>query len=77
MRNSKQTHTAANSEQTTLKANEAGSLDVPIPKEADRIALTNMFKAIAEYGRRVRLRRLAEAAPLIPETSKKCEEKVS
>ncbi|WKZ52718.1 MAG: hypothetical protein QY329_08240 [Anaerolineales bacterium] len=27
--------------------------------DADRIALTSMFKAIAEYGRRVRLRRLA------------------
>jgi hypothetical protein len=30
------------------------------PTEADRIALTNMFKAIAEYGRKVRLRKLAE-----------------
>ncbi|MFZ5902729.1 MAG: hypothetical protein ACOYZ8_04175 [Chloroflexota bacterium] len=77
MRNSKQTHATANSEQATLNANEAGSLDVPIPTEADRIALTNMFKAIAEYGRRVRLRRLAEADPLIPEISKKSEEKVS
>jgi len=27
--------------------------------DADRIALTNMFKAIAEYGRKVRLRRQA------------------
>jgi hypothetical protein len=30
------------------------------PLEADRIALTNMFKAIAEYGRKVRLRRQFE-----------------
>ena len=30
------------------------------PTEADRIALANMFKAIAEYGRKVRLRRQAE-----------------
>lgn len=30
------------------------------PTEADRIALTNMFKAIAEFGRKVRLRRQAE-----------------
>jgi len=77
MRNPKRTHPAANSEQTTLKQNEADNPDVPIPMEADRIALTNMFKAIAEYGRRVRLRRQAEAAPLIPEISKKSEEKVS
>jgi|WetSurMetagenome_2_1015567.scaffolds.fasta_scaffold10698_4 hypothetical protein len=28
--------------------------------DADRIALNNMFRAIAEYGRKVRLRRLAE-----------------
>jgi hypothetical protein len=28
--------------------------------EADRIALTNMFRAIAEYGRRIRQRREAE-----------------
>lgn len=27
------------------------------PTEADHIALKNMFKAIAEYGRRIRLRR--------------------
>ncbi|MBI5954869.1 MAG: hypothetical protein HY865_24685 [Chloroflexi bacterium] len=26
------------------------------PTEADRIALTNMFRAIAEYGRRIRQR---------------------
>jgi hypothetical protein len=32
----------------------------PPPTEADRIALTNMFKAIAEYGRKVRQRRQAE-----------------
>jgi hypothetical protein len=27
------------------------------PTDADRIALTNMFRAIAEYGRRIRQRR--------------------
>jgi hypothetical protein len=32
------------------------------PTEADRIALNNMFRAIAEYGRKVRLRRLAESS---------------
>lgn len=32
---------------------------VPSQTDVDRIALNNMFKAIAEYGRRVRLRRLA------------------
>jgi hypothetical protein len=43
------------------------------PTEADRIALTNMFKAIAGYGRKVRLRRLAECErvdleePVMPE----------
>jgi hypothetical protein len=31
------------------------------PTEADRIALTNMFRAIAEYGRRVRQRRESES----------------
>jgi len=30
------------------------------PTEADHIALNNMFKAIAEYGRKMRLRRQAE-----------------
>ena len=30
--------------------------------EADRIALNNMFRAIAEYGRKVRLRRQAECS---------------
>jgi hypothetical protein len=30
------------------------------PTEADRIALNKMFKAIAEYGRRVRLKKQAE-----------------
>ncbi len=29
----------------------------PLPSTADRIALTNMFKDIAEYGRKVRQRR--------------------
>ncbi len=38
------------------------------PTDADRIALTNMFKAIAEYGRRVRLRKQAECD--IPEQEK-------
>ncbi len=38
------------------------------PTDADRIALTNMFKAIAEYGRTVRLRRQAECG--IPEQEK-------
>ena len=28
-------------------------------READRIALNNMFRALAEYGRKVRLRRQA------------------
>ncbi len=32
---------------------------VPSQTDTDRIALTRMFKAIAEYGRQVRLRRLA------------------
>jgi hypothetical protein len=36
-------------------------MQFPPPTEADRIALTNMFRAIAEYGRRIRLRKLAEA----------------
>jgi len=34
----------------------------PLPSESDRIALIQMFKAIAEYGRRVRQRRATEAA---------------
>lgn len=33
----------------------------PLPNEADRIALTNMFKAIAEYGHKVRQRRQAQS----------------
>jgi hypothetical protein len=36
-------------------------MQFPPPTESDRIILTNMFKAIAEYGRRIRLRKLAEA----------------
>lgn len=32
------------------------------PADADRTALIQMFKAIAEYGRRVRQRRATEAA---------------
>ena len=31
------------------------------PLDVDRIALTNMFKAIAEYGRKVRQSRQAES----------------
>jgi len=34
--------------------------DLP-PTEADRIALNKMFKAIAEYGRSVRLRKQAQS----------------
>jgi hypothetical protein len=41
------------------------------PTEADRIALTNMFKVIAAYGRSVRLRKLAECE--IPEQGKPME----
>jgi hypothetical protein len=38
--------------------------------EADRIALNNMWRAIAEYGRKIRLRRLAESpAPTCEEAS--------
>jgi hypothetical protein len=36
--------------------------------EANRIALRKMFKAIAEYGREVRLRRLANGGAPIQET---------
>ncbi len=39
------------------------------PMEANRIALRKMFKAIAEYGREVRLRRLANGGAPIQETS--------
>jgi len=35
-------------------------LETTPPPEADRVALTNMFKAIAEYGRKVRLRQQVE-----------------
>jgi hypothetical protein len=35
------------------------------PNDVDRTALLRMFKAIAEYGRRVRLRRQAQG-PLVP-----------
>lgn len=35
--------------------------------EADRIALTNMFKAIAAYGRKVRLRRQLECEKVVPQ----------
>ncbi len=35
--------------------------------EADRIALSKMFKAIAEYGRKVRLHRQAECAKNLEE----------
>ncbi len=37
------------------------------PLEADRIALRRMFKAIAEYGRQMRLRRLSNGGELIRE----------
>jgi len=40
--------------------------------EADRIALNNMFRAIAEYGHKVRLRRQAEIR--ISETEGVCAE---
>lgn len=36
-------------------------LNTDQPADADRIALTNMFKAIAEYGRKARQRRQAES----------------
>jgi len=35
--------------------------------EADRIALRRMFRAIADYGRQVRLRRQSDGEALIPE----------
>ncbi|MBL8079960.1 MAG: hypothetical protein JNM55_18475 [Anaerolineales bacterium] len=38
------------------------------PMEANRIALRKMFKAIAEYGREVRLRRQANGGALIQES---------
>ena len=38
------------------------------PMEANRIALRRMFKAIAEYGREVRLRRLANGGAPTQET---------
>jgi hypothetical protein len=41
------------------------------PNEADRVALNKMFKAIAEYGRRVRLKKQAECE--IPEQEKPME----
>ena len=34
------------------------------PTDADRIELANLFKAIAEFGHRVRQRRLAEAGQM-------------
>jgi hypothetical protein len=46
-------------------------LPTPSPTEADRVALNKMFKAIAEYGRRVRLRKQAEFE--IPEQEKPME----
>ena len=46
-------------------------LPTPSPTEADRVALNKMFKAIAEYGRRVRLRKQAECE--IPEQEKPME----
>jgi hypothetical protein len=39
----------------------------PSPSEADRIALNKMFKAIAEYGRKVRLRKQTDRGSVIQE----------
>ena len=39
----------------------------PSPTEADRIALNKMFKAIAEYGRKVRLRKQTDGGSVIQE----------
>ena len=39
----------------------------PSPTEADRIALNKMFKAIAEYGRKVRLRKQTDGGLAIQE----------
>jgi hypothetical protein len=36
-------------------------LSSPIPTEEERIALVKMFKAIAEYGRKIRLQQQAKA----------------
>lgn len=44
-------------------------LSSPIPPEEERIALIKTFKAIAEYGRKVRLRRQAEAQNSIEQES--------
>jgi hypothetical protein len=47
----------------------------PTPStEADRIALSKMFKAIAEYGRKIRLRRHAEEVTNMEELGSKPEE---
>jgi len=42
----------------------------PSPTEADRIALNKMFKAIAEYGRKVRLRKQTAGGLVIQEIPK-------
>lgn len=42
-------------------------LSISPPTEADRIALTKMFKAIAEYGRKVRLGKLANCEKPVQE----------
>jgi hypothetical protein len=42
----------------------------PSPTEADRIALNKMFKAIAEYGRKVRLRKQTDGVLAIQEIPK-------
>jgi hypothetical protein len=42
----------------------------PSPTEADRIALNKMFKAIAEYGRKVRLRKQTDMGSVIQEIPK-------
>ena len=41
----------------------------PSPTEADRIALNKMFKAIAEYGRKVRLHKQTDGGLVIQEIS--------
>ena len=49
-------------------------LPSPHSAEADRVALYKMFKAIAEYGRKIRLRRQAEEATNMEEQGSKPEE---
>lgn len=63
-------HVPSASESAPIYSNTHGDLNPPNPTDADRIALNNMFKAIAEYGRRVRLRRQSEGALPVAETPK-------